>query len=118
MGRAVFPPDFEAEFLNTTAYLENALVLEYLFILVLSISEEKRSAHCLACATEVVPIFTFGLLTFFCRWLVEGYNSGCKIGLSTVAHARRCAERFSSDTERTRIKNSQAQARSLGKPWR
>ena len=43
-----FLPDFEAEFLNTTAYLENALVLEYLFILVLLISEEKR----LACATE------------------------------------------------------------------
>ena len=37
-------PDFEAEFLNTTAYIKNALVLEYFFILVLLISEEKRSA--------------------------------------------------------------------------
>ena len=67
VGRAVFPPDFEAEFLNTTAYLENALVLEYLFIIVLLISEEKRSACSLACATEDVPIFTSGLLTLFCR---------------------------------------------------
>ena len=67
VGRAVFPPDFEAEFLNTMAYLKKALVLEYLFILVLLISEEKRSAHRLACATEDVPISTSGLLTFFCR---------------------------------------------------
>ena len=58
VGRAVFPPDFEAELLNTTAYLENALVLEYLFILVLLISEEKRSVRRLACATEDDLIFT------------------------------------------------------------
>ena len=58
VGRVVFLSDFEAEFLNTTAYL---------FILVLLISEEKLSERCLACATEDVPIFTSGLLTFFYR---------------------------------------------------
>ena len=67
VGRVVFLPDFEAELLNTTAYLENALALEYLFILVLLIFKEKRSARRLACATENVSIFTSGLLTFFCR---------------------------------------------------
>ena len=67
VGRVVFLSDFEAEFLHTTAYIENALVLKYLFILVLLISEEKRSARRLACATEDVAMFTSGLLTFFCR---------------------------------------------------
>ena len=38
-------------------------MLEYLFILVLLISEKKRSARRLACATEEAPIFTSGLLT-------------------------------------------------------
>ena len=65
VGRAVFLPDFEAEFLNTTAYLENMLVLEYFFILVLLIAEEKRSARRLACATEDDPILTSGIVNFY-----------------------------------------------------
>ena len=93
--KRVSPPDLQAEFLNTTAYLENALVLEYLFILVLLISKEKRSARCLACATEDDPILTSGLLTFTIP--------DVKIGLSSVAHAKQRAERFSSDIKRTRI---------------
>ena len=35
VGRAASSPDLQAEFLNTTAYLEKALVLEYLFVFVL-----------------------------------------------------------------------------------
>ena len=70
--------DFQAEFLNTTAYLENALVLDYLFILVLVISEEKRSACRLACATEDDPIFTSGIVTFYQSAAKESEQTGCK----------------------------------------
>ena len=73
-----FPPDIEAEFLNTTAYLENALVLEYLFSLVLLVSEEKRSARHLACATEDDPIFTSGIVTFYQSAAKESEPSGCE----------------------------------------
>ena len=57
------PPYYQEEFLNTTAYLENALVLEYSSILVLLISEEKRSECCLACATADDPVFTSRIVT-------------------------------------------------------
>ena len=97
------PPHFEAKFLNTTAYLENAFVLEYLFILVLLISEEKRSARRLACATEDVPILhPVCSLSFAADWWKVTIPD-VKIGSSSVAHARRRAERFSSDIKRTRI---------------
>ena len=82
-------PDFQAEFLNTAAYLENVLVLDYLFILVLVISEEKRSAHCLACATEDDSIFTSGIVTFYHQRQKKVSRPDVKIGSSSVAHARR-----------------------------
>ena len=78
VGRAVFPPDFEAEFLNTTAYLENTLVLEFLFIFVLLISEEKLSARRLTCATEDDPILTSGIVTNYQSAAKESEQTGCE----------------------------------------
>ncbi len=71
------PPDFQAEFLDTTGYLDNALMLEYFFILVLLISEMKRSAHRLACATEDAPIFTSGIVIFY-QSAAKGELTGCE----------------------------------------
>ena len=78
VARAVSPPDFQAEFLNTTAYLENGLVLEHLFILVLLIFEEKRSARHLACATEDDPILTSGIVIFYQSAAKESEQTGCE----------------------------------------
>ena len=76
-------------------------MLEYLFIVVLLISEEKRSARRLASATGDDPIFTSRIVTFYQS--KESEQTGCEIGTCSVAHARRRAERFSSDNKRTRI---------------
>ena len=78
VGRVVFLSDFEAKFLNTTAYLDNALVLEYLSILVLLISEEKRSTRRLVCATEDDPISTSGIVTFYQSAAKESEQTGCE----------------------------------------
>ena len=70
-------------------------MLEYLFILVLLISEEKRSACRLVCATEDDPIFTSGIVTFYQSAAKESKQTRCEN--RNVAHVRRCAERFPSD---------------------
>ena len=92
-------------------------MLEYFVILVLLISEEKRSARRLAWAIENDPIFTSGLQSSTNHRQKKVSRPDDKIESSSVAHARRRAERFSSDIKRKRIKITQAQARSLGKPW-
>ena len=78
-------------------------MLDYIFILVLLISEEKRSARRLACATEYDPLFTSGIVNFYQSAEKKVNRQDVKIGTSSVAHARRRAERFSSDIKRTRI---------------
>ena len=78
-------------------------MLEYLFILVLLISEEKRSVRRLACAKEDDPTLTSGIVTFYQSRQKKVSRPDVKIGTSCVAHASRCAERFSSDIKRTRI---------------
>ena len=59
-------------------YLENALVLDHLFILVLLISKEKCSARRLACATEDDPTCTSGIVTFCQSAAKESEQTGCK----------------------------------------
>ena len=53
-------------------------MLEYLFIFVLLISEEKRSARRLACATEDDPILTSGIVTFYQSAAKESELTGCE----------------------------------------
>ena len=53
-------------------------MLEYLFILVLLISEEKRSARRLACATEDDPILTSGIVTFYQSAAKESELTRCE----------------------------------------
>ena len=65
-------------------------MLEYLFILVPLISEEKRSARRLACATQEDPICTSGIVTLYQSAAEEVSRPDVKMGTSSVAHARRC----------------------------
>ena len=53
-------------------------MLEYLSILVLLISEEKRSARRLACATKDDPIFTSEIVTFYQSAAKESEQTGCE----------------------------------------
>ena len=51
-------------------------MLEYLSILALLISEEKRSVRRLACATEDDPIFTSGIVTLYQSAAKESEQTG------------------------------------------